>query len=378
MPGRQAPSRRHLAAALAIAALVASGCGKGSSTPAPPPLADRSAALPANDLSTTDVQAGDLDGDGDLDLVWVSQPDALGNAGGVDVTRNLGRGVFAAADEAGFPDVGSWTFVRLADVDGDGDLDLVLSRPATTRVELLLLRNDGAAGFTQDDAALPAITGAVHGYVFGRVAAGDVDGDGDLDLLVPVLADTTFTQSMPNLLLLNAGDGTFAVDDTGRLPALPSPDDATLCVVLADLDGDGDLDLAVANDTPTGGQPAPSVVLRNDGAGHFTATDLPSTDTPHDARGLAVADLDRDGHLDLLLTNATEFFPHGGTALEVLLGHGDGTFTPAAGLPDYLVGAFGVAAGDLDGDGWPDVAIAVAEPAAGTTALANILLLTGP
>jgi hypothetical protein len=164
------------------------------------------------------------------------------------------------------------------------------------------------------------------------------------------------------------------VDRSGGLPA---NDLSTTDVLVADLDGDGDLDLVVTNDAPTADQLAPGVLLKNGGAGHFTAATLPSTDSPHDARGLAVADVDRDGHLDLVLTNATEFLPHGGTAVEVLRGRGDGTFTPLAGLPRYGVGAFGAAAGDLDGDGWPDLAIAVAEPATGTTSMANILLRTG-
>jgi len=140
------------------------------------------------DRSTTGVQMVDLDGDTDLDIVWVSQPPktGMGEPGGLDLTINLGNGQFAAGDVSVLSALGEWTFVLPVDVDGDGDPDLVLTRPATTRAAVAVLRNDGTGKFSHDPADVPTINGTVNGYTFGRAAAGDFDGDGDADLIIPI------------------------------------------------------------------------------------------------------------------------------------------------------------------------------------------------
>ena len=124
------------------------------------------------------------------------------------------------------------------------------------------------------------------------------------------------------------------------------------------------------------GQPVPlgNHVLVNDGTGHFTVVALPLTDTMHDSRSLACGDFDADGIADIAIGNATEVLPNGGTAIEVLLGQPDGTFEPLVDLPDVPAGVFGVALGDVDGDGRLDLAAAVNE-ARPDGDLSNILLL---
>jgi hypothetical protein len=267
------------------------------------------------------------------------------------------------------------------------------------------------------------------------VGVGDVDGDGDPDLVVPMFSDGAQAMGRPDVLLLNDGHGTFERDAEGRLPALSPDDDWTLGVSLGDftgdgavdvylgqaerrqrllvndgagrfrdesdddgtgsarlpadvfraaqtdagdLDGDGDLDIAIVNDAAiTTGEPVPlgNHVLVNDGRGHFTVTPLPLTSDMHDSRSLACGDLDGDGITDVVIGNATEYLPNAGEGIEVLLGRRDGTFEPVLGLPRFDAGVFGVALGDLDGDGRMDIAGAVNEPGSDGD-LSDILLVT--
>jgi FG-GAP-like repeat len=429
-------SDHFLPGLLALVCLMATACAKAPSRA--PTYDDHSEVLPTNQNSTTDVLITDLNGDGELDLVWVSQPDAEGNPGGVEILVNQGHAEFEPVDLSGIDGLDSWSFVLAMDMDGDGDQDLILSRPATTSTQVTVLMNSGVATFARYDSAVPHLSGEGYGYVFGRVAAADVDRDGDLDLLVPVSFDTTFAEDRPNVLLLNEGDGYFTEDLEGRLPPIPALQDFTLSLALgdvngdgavdvflgeaetrsrllindgagfftdesddatlttgrlpadelraydcrlADLDGDGDLDLVVINDVSLSTGDSVLMgnhVLLNDGTGHFSIVHLPPTDVPHDTRGLAIGDLDQDGVPDLVLGNATDTVSHDGMALEWLRGLGDGTFAPVGPLPTYSVGIFGVAVGDLDGDGYPDIAAAVAEPDPTDSAsnLANLLLLT--
>jgi hypothetical protein len=418
-----------------LATLGGTGCVGGFDGELPG-LVDWSQGLPPSQGFTTDVLTADLDGDMDLDIVWANQIPIEGREApaGLEITFN-DQGTFHAGDMSELQALGSWTFVRAVDLDGDHDLDLVATRPARTTAEVVVLANDGSGRIHEAPGAVPLVTGEADGLVFGRVAVGDVDGDDDPDLVVPVFSDDDQTSGRPEILLLNDGHGTFARDTEGRLPVLAGDDDWTLGVSLADytgdgavdlylgqaerrqrlfvndgtgrfrdesdddgtgvarlptepfraaqtdagdLDGDGDLDIAIVNDAAiTTGEPVPmgNHVLVNDGRGHFAVAALPLTDALHDSRSLACGDLDGDGITDVVIGNATEYLPHGGTAIEILLGQPDGTFTALPDLPRFDAGVFGVALGDLDGDGRLDIAAAVNEPGADGD-LSDILLLS--
>jgi hypothetical protein len=163
------------------------------------------------------------------------------------------------------------------------------------------------------------------------VAVGDLNGDGRLDLAVANYGSATVS------VLLGNGDGSFAP----RIDYATSSQPAS--VVVDDLNGDGWLDLAVANFASA----TVSVLLGNGGS--FA----PRIDYATGANPLSVAagDLNGDGRLDLAIANFA------GATASVLLGNGDGSFRPKV---DIVTGnnPFSVAAGDLNGDGRLDLAVA--------------------
>lgn len=233
---------------------------------------------------------GDLDDDGDLDLVvtdWGTSP--LTSAGGLHLFLNDGQGYFSRLDGQLPPSLpaseGTTPIdVDLHDVDGDLDLDILVDhRNGQSR----LLLNDGAARFTE--APFPPKKGP---YAYNTEAC-DIDGDGDLDVLLDNAAGDLPGGKHRTQILVNDGHGVFTDETAARVDGEPNSDDNI--VKCADLDDDGDFDLIVGSlSNPT------EKVLRNDGQGHFTLVDgaFPATSDP--TLGLDVADLDGDGRLDVV------------------------------------------------------------------------------
>ncbi len=249
---------------------------------------DGSAQLPQVTTSIGDLEFGDVDGDGDLDILLAEwgAGNALSNAGGrTRLYLNDGSASFTEATTTHMPDLlveMSWD-VELVDIDNDWDLDALVSCKMCPRN--LVFRNDGTGHFTDDATALPTpIENPANNYDFEAM---DIDGDGDLDL-----ATINDGGNIKDTLLLNDGTGTFT-DASSRLGSNPSDDDNI--AVWLDVDSDGDADLLIGTL-----QTDPDRLLLNDGAGNFTASPNATPNTTRGTLGLAAADLDVDGRLDLV------------------------------------------------------------------------------
>jgi uncharacterized repeat protein (TIGR01451 family) len=178
------------------------------------------------DHLTSDLALGDLDGDGDLDL-------AVGNWGQQDVVYpndGIGNPFDAVTYTVGPGDDATYA-LALGDVNDDGELDLAIGNEGEQNT---VYYNDGVIN-PFDTISAPVGSGGDATYA---LALGDVDGDGDLDLVV----GNVYQQ---NVVYLNDGFGNPF--DTSTI-AIGAGNDATYALVPGDVDGDGDLDLAVGND----------------------------------------------------------------------------------------------------------------------------------
>ena len=298
---------------------------------------------------TSDFAVGDVDGDGDGDLLEANGPTADAR-----LLLNDGTGAYADGSAQLPPPSGvAAADAELGDLDGDGDLDAILVGGATglfLPTQALLL-GDGLGTFTDATGNLPPTL-----LQSSSAALGDVDGDGDLDLLVGRVG-TGFSgpAGEANALFLNGGAGTFS-DASGQLPAHL---DATADVALADFTGDGAPDALIGNGPvcppPFCGFPVGSQnrLYEGDGLGGFLDVTGRLPAVADKTVALAVADVDGNGLLDVVAANAE---------LEqnrLLLGIGGGQFNDATALlPPALDWTLDAAVGDVDGDGNPDVVFA--------------------
>ncbi|MEZ6044016.1 MAG: FG-GAP-like repeat-containing protein [Planctomycetaceae bacterium] len=262
----------------------------------------------------TGAELGDLDGDGDLDLFFArgftsNAPD--------EVWLNDGSGTFTDSGQSLGNDIGR--FVKLGDIDGDGDLDALTSNGSATNTIRVWL-NNGSAVFTDSGQAIN-IAGSNH----WGLALGDLDGDGDLDLFA-----TTYLGN--DAVFLNDGSGSFSLHQTVTIT-----NGNSLRLSLGDVDGDGDLDAAVSQRNGN------TKLLLNDGTGIFTlGQDL--NDGIISNWSADFGDFDNDGDLDLLLSKES------GQPNTLWLNDGNGNFTDSGqrlGSGNTLE----VGIGDLDGDG---------------------------
>jgi hypothetical protein len=294
-------------------------------------------------LAPAHVQAVDFDGDGDLDLVVASLgvlfPDnrrigsviVLENDGAQNFTPHVAaQGVARVAD------------VRAADLDGDGDLDLAVAGFGYDQGETLWLENVGGWRFTSH--VVQPLSGAIN------VIPVDIDDDGDLDLVSLV------SQEWEEIwAFINDGKGQF----TSKLIwGSTNPDWGSSWISIVDLDRDGRPDILCSNGdafdyAPSNSRPWHGVQwLQNRGGLTFDfhrIADLSGASSPQ------AADLDGDGDIDVAVVSAyNRWNDETAWSLVWLENNGRQQFTmhPITRSPTHLIT---LAIGDFDGDGKPDL-----------------------
>ncbi len=350
---------------------------------------------PGITVSPTSVTLADFDNDSILDLA-VATPNVKGYA----ILKGIGNGTFQAPahytlDDPNF--VNNNNTLIAANLIGDSNQDLVLANYSADHVTVLIGAGDGTFPTSYSCAAGPApafmvvsafkydfvtdvavvndeVDGAVsllygNGALQGApiyrsaftpesLAVGDLNNDGILDIVAASPGSGLGVGA--GVTMLGNGDG-FVVGKGGGTfkPPVTWTTTGATSVALGDFNSDGKLDLVSTQPTPGSGNVS---VWLGKGDGTFQTPITFSAGTTPDT--VAVADLNGDGKLDLVVGN------HGSNNISVFLGNGNGTFqaavnysTPAAGTPDSLVIT------DFNGDGKPDIAVAISGINASSVAL---------
>ncbi len=285
-------------------------------------------------LAFSEVAFGDVDGDAFPDIVYSGLEPESGEPTTI-VYLNRQSSVEEMVG-ASLPNVWNGS-VETGDIDGDGFLDVLLTGTSSKELPhepVTVVAYGSGSGFTVHTNVLPGVVG-------GEARLADMDGDGDLD----VALSGDIGDGHPFSGIFRNDDGTFVDVGAGLPPLLAST------LAWGDVDGDGRPDLFL-----TGGQISPglltshAVLAHNDGSGRFTLESGVFVGAVHgDVQWM---DYEGDGDLDLIIQGAPEPFS---AAIARLYRNDNGTLIPELDLSTSLFGRF--AAGDYNGDGDVDLVI---------------------
>lgn len=338
-----------------------------------------SVVLMTDGFPFTSIAIGDLDGDGIPDVA-AANPAGDYSSGvpprTVAFVRGLGRGTFGPREE--ILSAAAPVSIAIVDMTGDGHLDVVAACAVSRSMSVMAGNGDGTFGSDRifatsgssgsigvgdfnRDGHVDLVTTDFHTYTAsvllgdgtGRFTAGPAISDGrnpvsvsvsdlNADGILDLIFGTAYSEGDGEMsVFLGNGNGTFHPASTFESGLLP------LSIAVADINRDGKLDMAVAN----GGFFASITVHFGRGDGTFSAPSVLATGTQRDFTSVATGDLNNDGSPDLAFTGES-------AAVSILLGVGDGTFANRKDipLPDYPYPSF-VGMWDLDHDGNQDLVV---------------------
>jgi hypothetical protein len=276
------------------------------------------------------LAVGDFNNDGKLDLITTNSDV---NENGLGLVLGNGDGTFQYPIEvAGFAIYGSMGAIVAGDFNKDGKLDFATTWSLGGPVQVSVYLNDGTGHFTFNNSHPIGTT------LTRQMATVDLNSDGKLDLIVPDPSNSAVA------VLYGNGDGTFqpAVDFPAAVPGQTAPTG----VAIGDFNKDGKPDIVVASSTGCCPHQGGISVLLNSTPG---APVLYLNPNGTDSGQVAVADLNADGKLDVVLSSM------GGQGIAVFLGVGNGTFQAAKNMT--VPWASSVAIGNFTSDKKPDLVV---------------------
>jgi hypothetical protein len=289
------------------------------------------------------IAAGDLNGDGNLDLVVTNA--TAGDDADVSVLMGVPGGGFAAARNYTLGSLSNDAI--LIDVDRDGKLDLV---------------EDGGVALGNGDGTFGALKPFPGGLAFGQpyptvfsmhLAVGDVNGDGFPDVVASWVPPGMSPFATQVFVLLGDGKGNFTSNQLFDANLLVQE---VAGIAIGPLVEGGRPDIVLANNTvnPSGSDNVNAVIFTGDGTGNFVESSATVANADAGTSGsIVMADFNHDGIADIGIASGDQF--------TVALGKGDGTFPAQASFPvtfgTKTNPAAGLSVADFNGDGWPDVVL---------------------
>lgn len=255
------------------------------------------------DPEEKDIATGDVDKDGDVDVIVVRKTPFTNAGGHRNVLFMNENGVMTDRSATLAPDFLDATDdreVALADVDGDTWLDIITAGTFDEQPRILMNLGEAAGvwqGFDYQAARMPVLTSATgNGPKFCGLGVGDVTGDDR-----PEIYFTDYENDMEDRLLINDGTGFFSDETSTRLTAAMVESTFGTDADIADINGDTFNDIVKddASGSMGGNQPTVSIFY-NDGSGNFTFKDDIYTEAPY---MVALADFTQDGRLDLVIVD---------------------------------------------------------------------------
>ncbi|MCP4909964.1 MAG: VCBS repeat-containing protein, partial [Bacteroidetes bacterium] len=238
--------------------------------------------------------------------------------------------------------------IAFADTDGDGDQDLLLTGRNSSTYYAHFYLNDGSGNFTPDTTQPFEPSGG------GNLDFADIDNDGDMDLFM-----TGFLAGNTRFSKLYQNDGTGNFSEITSTPFLDIG--GTSSSAFFDMDNDNDLDLILTG--KNNNNEKKTTLYENDGAGNFSLVSSTPFENVFNG-GVAVADTDNDGDIDVLINGENII----GGFCQLYLNDGTGAFNPLAGTPFIQTSAGTADFADFDNDNDMDIIVTGAADQAGAFA----------